>query len=108
MTYSINAQTSPRLVQTSFRKQQAAWAIRRKLLVKQALYCTIKNFMTTTTFFILLEISSSLEIGDRVIVKSATGSQTRGQTGYLRFHGETEFASGILLTKNDGSVDGKF
>ncbi|KAL7043611.1 hypothetical protein ACKWTF_001595 [Chironomus riparius] len=54
--------------------------------------------------------STSPEIGDRVIVKNASGSRV----GILRFRGETQFASGDWCGvefedaggKNDGSVNG--
>lgn len=59
------------------------------------------NFSETTT---------ALEVNDRVIVKSATGSRV----GILRYVGEPQFASGVwcgvefdeAAGKNDGSVGG--
>lgn len=60
--------------------------------------------------FDLLETSTTLEVNDRVIVKSATGSRL----GTLRYIGEPNFASGVWCGvefeeangKNDGSVSG--
>lgn len=60
---------------------------------------------------ILFSESAKLEINDRVIVKSATGSKV----GTLRFIGETHFATGTwcgiefedATGKNDGSVGGQ-
>jgi dynactin complex subunit len=56
------------------------------------------------------ETSTALEVNDRVIVKSATGSRV----GVLRYIGEPQFASGVWCGvefkdaqgKNDGSVAG--
>lgn len=56
------------------------------------------------------ETSTALELNDRVIVKSATGSRV----GILRYIGEPQFASGVWCGvefedpagKNDGSVGG--
>lgn len=56
-------------------------------------------------------MTAPLEVGDRVIVKSATGSKI----GTLRYIGEPHFASGIwcgiefeeAVGKNDGSVSGQ-
>jgi len=55
-------------------------------------------------------LGTNPEIGDRVIVKNASGSRV----GILRFRGETQFASGDWCGvefeeaggKNDGSVNG--
>ena len=58
----------------------------------------------------ILEGSNGMEINDRVIVKSATGSRV----GILRYIGEPMFASGVwcgiefeeAVGKNDGTVGG--
>lgn len=59
----------------------------------------------------VLESSTVLELNDRVIVKSATGSRV----GTLRYKGEPQFASGVwcgiefeeAIGKNDGTVGGQ-
>lgn len=71
--------------------------------------CLIVNRDANSKFSIV-ESSTALEINDRVIAKSATGSRA----GILRYIGEPQFASGVWcgiefeepVGKNDGTVGG--
>lgn len=77
------------------------------MLIAKLLIISFLNYFK----FSLLSPELALEINDRVIVKSATGSRA----GILRYRGEPAFASGIWcgveyeepVGKNDGSVSGQ-